>query len=106
MKFKSLFLAHVPDAEPEEHQAELETELYKLFVRLVKNQQEALDVINNVVDQEGIQSIALCPGFSHEEVAEISHTAGPDVGVTVARGDGKSSMIAKETMERAGWFEE
>jgi len=105
MLFKSLFIAHVPDADPEQHQTELETGMYKLFVRLVKDQEQALKIVTDLVDKEHIHSIALCPGFSYQEVAEIAQMAGPDVGVTVARGDGKSSRIAKQAMEKAGWFD-
>ena len=105
MKFKSLFIAHVPDANPDKHKTKIETKLYKLFVRLVRNQEEALQIVNELVDTENIHSIALCPGFTNEEVAEISRTAGPEVGVTVARGDGKSGQIAKKAMKRAGWFD-
>lgn len=103
MKFKSLFIAHTPDADKEEHKATIETEKYVLYVNLVKDQDEALEVARDMAG-EGAQSIILCPGFTHEDVAEISEEL-PDVGVTVARGDGPSSRIAKKAMERAGWFE-
>jgi len=29
---------------------------------------------------------------------------GPNVGITVARGDGPSSKISMEAMKKAGWF--
>ncbi len=103
MKFKSLFMAHTPKADKEEHKATIETEKYVLHVNLVGNKDEALEVAQDKAE-EGIQSIILCPGFTHEDVAEISEKL-PDVGVTVARGDGPSSRIAKEAMEKAGWFE-
>ena len=38
MAFTSLFMAHVPDANPERDACLLGTELYKLYVRLVKGQ--------------------------------------------------------------------
>ena len=34
MAFKELFLAHVPDAEPEKHKCVIETPKYKLFARI------------------------------------------------------------------------
>jgi hypothetical protein len=46
----------------------------------------------------------LCPGFTHKDVAEIQDAAGENVGITVARGDSKSSKIAIEAMKKAGWW--
>jgi len=57
-----------------------------------------------LVREEGIHSILLCPGFTHQNVAEISKAVGENVGVSVARGDGPSSKITKEVMKREGWF--
>ncbi|MFO7791498.1 MAG: DUF6506 family protein [Candidatus Saliniplasma sp.] len=104
MKFRSLFIAHTPGADKEEHHVKLETDKYLLRVNLVKNQDEALEVAKDMAKNEGIQSIILCPGFTHQNVAEISQAL-DGVGVTVARGDGPSSRIAKEAMEKAGWFD-
>jgi len=104
MAFKVLFLAHAPDAEPEKHQCVVETSKYKLLVKLVKNQEQAVEVCKKLVREEGIHSILLCPGFTHQNVAEISEAAGKDVGVSVARGDGPSGKVAKEVMKREGWF--
>lgn len=104
MAFKSLFMAHVPDADPERDSCVLATEKYKLYVRLVKGQGEALEVVRKLVKAEGIESIMLCPGFTHKDIAEIQEVVGPSVGITVARGDGPSGKIAMEAMKRAGWF--
>ncbi len=106
MAFKTLFLAHTPDADPEKHRCLIETSKYKLFVRLVKNQAQAVDVCRTLVKEESIHSVLLCPGFTHRDIAEISEAVGPNVGVSVARGDGPSSRIAIEVMKREGWFSE
>ena len=104
MAFKVVFIAHTPDAEPEIHQCVVETSKYKLLVRLVKNQEQAVEVCKRLVREEGIHSILLCPGFTHQNVAEISEAVGKNVGISVARGDGPSSKVAKEVMRREGWF--
>ena len=104
MAFKVVCLAHAPDAEPEKHGCVVETSKYKLFVRLVKNQEQAVEVCKKLVREEGIHSILLCPGFTHQNVAEISKAVGKNVGVSVARGDGPSSKVTKEVMKREGWF--
>jgi len=104
MAFKVVFIAHAPDAEPEKHQCMVETPKYKLLVRLVKNQEQAVEVCKKLVREEGIHSILLCPGFTHQNVAKISEAVGKNVGISVARGDGPSSKITKEVMKREGWF--
>ena len=102
--FKVVFLAHAPDAEPEKHRCVIETPKYKLFVRVVKDQGQAVEVCQNLVKEEGIHSILLCPGFTHGNIAEISQAVGKDVGVFVARGDGPSSGATMRIMEREDWF--
>jgi len=42
--FKVVFLAHAPDAEPEKHRCVIETSKYKLFVVVVKVQDQAVEV--------------------------------------------------------------
>ncbi len=104
MKFRSLFIAHVPDADPGVHHTKLGTDKYILYVNFVTDQKEALKCAELHAKDKGIHSIILCPGFTHLDVAEIS-AAVKGVGVTVARGDGPSGRIAKKAMEEANWFE-
>ena len=107
MAFKVVFLAHAPDAEPNEHMCVIETpKYYKLFVVVVKDQNQAIEVCKKLVKEEGIHSILLCPGFTHRDVAEISKAVGGNVGVFVARGDGPSNRVSMEVMKREGWFSE
>jgi len=107
MAFKVLFLAHAPDAEAEKHRCVIETsKYYKLFVVVVKNQEQAIEICKKVVKEEGIQSILLCPGFTFRDIAEISEAVGENVGVFVARGDGPSNRISREVMISEGWFPE
>ena len=104
MAFKSAFIAHAPDGEPEKHRCVIETGKYKLFVVVVNNQEQAVKVCQRLVEEEGIQSILLCPGFTHQNVAEIDEAVGEKVGVCVARGDGPGSGVTRAVMEREGWF--
>ena len=103
MAFKVAFLAHTPDAELEKHRCMIETSKYKLFVVLVKEQEQAVEVCKKLVKEEGIHSILLCPGFTHRNVAEIAEAVGENVGVTVARGDGPSNRVSAEVRKREGW---
>jgi len=104
MAFKTALLAHAPDAEPERHRCVIETTKYKLFVVLVRNQEQAIEVCKKLVKEEGVHSILLCPGFTHRDVAVIAEAVGENVGVAIARGDGPSSGVARAVMEREGWF--
>jgi hypothetical protein len=107
MAFKTLFLAHAPDGEPETHRCVIETpKHYKLFVVVVRGQEQAIGVCKQLVQEEGVQSILLCPGFTHRDIAEISEAVGKNVGISVARGDGPSNRIALEVMTGEGWFSE
>ncbi len=104
MAFKVVFLAHTPDAEPEKHRCVVETSKYKLFVVLIKDQEQAVEECKKFVKEEGIHSILLCPGFTHMDIAEITGAVGGNVAVAVARGDGPSGRVVREVMKREGWF--
>ena len=104
MAFRVAFLAHAPDAEPEKHRCVIETSKYKLFVVVVKDQDQAVKVCKKLVKEEDIHSILLCPGFTHRDVAEIVEAVGENVGVFVARGDGPSNKVSAEVRKREGLF--
>ncbi|MCX8033440.1 MAG: DUF6506 family protein [Thermoleophilia bacterium] len=104
MPFNTLFIAHSPDADPALHRATIDTGLYRLTAVVVRDHGQALQVTKEMVEKEQVQSIVLCPGHSHEDVAEIAKTAGENVAVTVARGDSRSMRVALEAMQKAGWF--
>ena len=107
MAFNVLFLAHAPDADPEKHRCIIETpDYFKLSVIVVKDQRQAIRVCKQAVREEGTQSILLCPGFTHRDIAELSAIAGEHAGVFVARGDGPSNKISMQAMTSAGWFSE
>ncbi|TEU16977.1 MAG: hypothetical protein E3J21_09435 [Anaerolineales bacterium] len=103
MAFKVAFLAHAPDAEPEKHRCLIETSKYKLFVVVVKDQDQAVEACKKFVKEEGIHSILLCPGFTHRDVAEIAEVVGENVAVAVARGDGPSNRVSAEVRRREGF---
>ncbi len=104
MAFKTLFIAHTPDADPDKHRVVLETGKYKLTTVLVRNQAQAIELCRNMAKDEGIDSIVLCPGFTHKDIAEIAEAVGPNVSVTVTRGDGPSSRVTAEVFRREGWL--
>jgi len=94
--FKVCFIAHARDADLTKHRSIIETDTYRLHSVVVKNQGEAVEVTRRLVEEEGVQSILLCPGFTHQNVAEIQDTVKGKAGVFVARGDGPSSIITRK----------
>ncbi|MCS7285535.1 MAG: DUF6506 family protein [Anaerolineae bacterium] len=104
MAFNALFVAHAPDADPEKHGYLIETPKYRLFVRVVQNQVQAIQVCQDLVKREGVHAIILCPGFTHIEIAELAKAVGENVGIFVARGDPPSNRIVAKVMEKEGWF--
>lgn len=101
MSFNVLVMAHSPDADPALHRSQIDTGNYKLFTVVVRNQGQALEVARAMASEHALDSILLCPGFTHKDVAEIFTTLGGGVGVSVARGDGLSNRIAMEARRRA-----
>ena len=100
MAFKSLFMAHAPDAEKEKHRSIIDTGKYKLFSVVVKNQNDAISVAKEMYDKEKIASIILCPGFTHTDVSGIFQALQDKVGITVARGDGPSNKISQAIIQK------
>ena len=92
-------------ADAEKHRCIIDTGKYKLFVVVVKNQREAVEVCRKLVRDEGIYAVLLCPGFTHRDVAEIAETVGENVGVFVARGDSPSHRTSIETMKKEAGFQ-
>ena len=104
MPFTALFIAHAPDADPAVHRGLVDTGLYRLFSVVVRDTDQAIAVSRELIDTEGVQSILLCPGNSHDDVARMAAAAGPDISVSVARGDARSGRVAAKAMQEAGWF--
>ena len=63
MAFKALFMAHAPDAEKEEHCSEIKTAVYHLYVVVVKNQQEALEVAKTYTAEKQISPLGIVIRF-------------------------------------------
>jgi hypothetical protein len=108
MAFKTGFVVMAPDGDPERHRASLKTSNLELTVVVVElmNFEQAVNVCRDLVQNEGIQSLILCPGFPHEAVAKVANAVGEGIAVAVARGDIPSVMITGEIMAKEGWFPE
>jgi hypothetical protein len=104
MAFKTLFLVHAPDADEEKHHCFIDTRKYQLDVVVVKSQAEAREVATRLFKEKKIESVLLCPGFGHQDIAEIVRATDNKVAVCVARGDSASNRISLEGLKRAGFF--
>ncbi|MBE9512061.1 MAG: hypothetical protein IMY71_14425 [Bacteroidetes bacterium] len=104
MAFKVLFLAHAPDADKEKHRSIIDTGKYKLLSVVVKTQEEAIEECKDIHEKENIDTVLLCPGFKHLDVAEISRSLEGKVAVCVARGDGPGNRISQAAMKRENYF--
>jgi len=104
MAFNALFLAHAPDADKEKHRSAIDTGMYQLFTVVVRDQAEAVAVCRDFVEKKNIDSVLLCPGFTHSDVAEIAETVGGNVAVCVARSDGPSNKVSLAALKRAGYW--
>ncbi len=100
MPFSVLFMAHASDADALKHRSEIDTGKYRLFSVVVRNQKEAIETAGEIVADQNIDTILLCPGFTHSDVAEIYNALGGRVGVAVARGDGPSNRISAQARKR------
>ena len=103
MSFDVLFIAHAPDADHKKHRSEINTGKYRLLSVVVRDQAEAVEVAKEYVENQHIDTILLCPGFTHANVAEINAALGGRVGVAVARGDGPSNKISAQARAREGY---
>jgi|Deesub1362B_J571_1020462.scaffolds.fasta_scaffold01640_11 hypothetical protein len=105
MPFKVASIVMAPDGNPERHRATIKTATLDLTVVVVElmNFDQAVQVCKELV-QEGVHSISLCPGFSHEAVAMVKGAVGEGVAVYVARGDVPSMQVTFEVLARENWF--
>ncbi len=103
MSFDVLFIAHAPDADKNKHRSEINTGKYRLLSVVVRDQAEAVEVAREYVENQPIDTILLCPGFTHANVAEINTALGGRIGVAVARGDGPSNKISAQARAREGY---
>jgi hypothetical protein len=108
MAFRAGFVVMAPDADPKIHRASIKIPKFELTTVLIQlmNVDQAVDVCQDLVQKEGIQSLILCPGFSYEAVAKVRNAVGERVAINVATGDVPSTMMTGEILRKEGWFPE
>ena len=106
MTYKTAFIGMAPEGDPKKHRATIKTpkvEFTAVMVGLMDYEQ-AVDVCKELLQGEGIQSITLCPAFTHAEVARVVDAVGKGVAVNVCRGDFPGTMREYEAVKKEGWF--
>ncbi|MBW2991171.1 hypothetical protein KY348_05720 [Candidatus Woesearchaeota archaeon] len=103
-RFKAVFIAHVPDADPAKHRSVMKTSLYEFTTVFVRTDDEAVKIAKELAEKQGVHSFLLCPGFTHKAIARIVDAVGEGISVNVARGDPPSNKAAHKIMEEVGWF--
>ena len=105
MTFKAAFVAMAPEADPERHRASIKTPKLELITVVADsgNFDQVVDVCRKLVQNEGVQSLTLCPGFSHQAVVEVANAVGDGVPINVARGDVPSATLTRKILKKEGW---
>jgi len=103
--FKAANVIMAPNADPMKHRALVKGDQfeYTMVVIPLFNFDRAAQVCKDLVEKEGIQSISLCPGFSHEGVAKVRSAVGEGFPINVSRGDLPSTMTA-QILGKEGWL--
>ena len=106
MAFRAAQVVMAPDGDPERHRVSLKTSKLEMTVVVCQlmNFDQVVDVCRDLVENEGVQSISLCPGCTQEAVGRVASTVGPGVAVNVARGDVSSTMLTGQILAKEGWF--
>lgn len=104
MAYKTAFVGMAPEGDPGKHRATVKTPKLEHTVVLVglMDIEQAIAVCQDLAQNEGVQSITLCAGFSHGAVGRIASAVGEKVAVNVARPDVPSANVTSEILAREG----
>lgn len=108
MAFKTASIIMAPDGDPKKHRASIKTSKLETTIVVVeiRNFDQAAEVAKDLVQNDGVQSLMLCPGFSHGAVAKIASAVGKEVPINVARGDVPSTVMTGQILAKEGWLPE
>ena len=104
--FKAANIIMAPNANPEKHKALIKGGQFEYTIVVIPlfDFDRAATVCKELVEKDGIQSINLCPGFSHAGVAKVRNAVGENVPINVSRGDVPSTMITAQILAKEGWL--
>ncbi len=104
--FKAASVIMAKGADPAKHRASVKGDHFEYFLAATPlyDFKEAARVCKDLVEKDGVQSIVLCPGFTHEAVAMIRKAVGEGVPINTARGDVPSTMMTAQILTKEGWL--
>jgi hypothetical protein len=104
MAFKTAIMVMAPDGDPNVHRASIKTSKleYTLVVVQAGNIDQAVDVCQALVKNDGIQSFFLCPGFTYGAVARVKKAVGAKISVNVVKGDMQDTVISARLLAQEG----
>jgi hypothetical protein len=104
--YKAATVIMAKGANPAKHRASVKSDQfeYTMVATPLFDFDQAARVCKDLVEKEGIQSIMLCSGFTHEAVALVRRAVGEGVAIIVARGDVPSIMMTAQILTREGWL--
>lgn len=108
MPVKTVFVIVSPDGDPEKHIATIRTaglEITTVVCRYLDFDQVAR-VCKDMVENQGVETIIVCPAFTHEHLGRLQSAVGGDVPISVARSDSPGARRTAELCREAGWFDE
>ena len=100
---KELFLIKVPHVLSQDAYMEMILPHYEFYTLLVEDYDSALSKGKQLVHEKGIQGVILCAGFNTVEFGHMSAELGPNIGVFVASGDGRSHKLIETAITNANW---
>jgi hypothetical protein len=94
LSLKAAFIFLAPQADPSQHQAEIQTPQVTLLIRGVQNYQEAVILAQQLVT-EGVQALELCGGFCNIGTAKIVEAVKHKIPVGTVRFDSHPGLNGK-----------
>jgi hypothetical protein len=103
--FKAASIIMAKGADPARHRATVKGDEfeYTMVASPLFDFARATQVAKELA-QQGIQSLVLCPGFTHEAAAMIRQAVGEGVAINTARGDVPSTMMTAQILTKEGWL--
>jgi hypothetical protein len=104
--FKAASIIMAKGADPAKHRATVKGDDFEcsMVISPLFDFNQAARVAKELVEKQEVQSIILCPGFTHEAVALIRKAVGEAVAINTARGDVPSTMMTAQILTKEGWL--
>jgi len=93
MKFNTLYVSKWTDGDYSDVRV-IKTKSYSLHSMVAGDSCDRIAEIGKYSRANNIHSVVLCPGFTHQMVAEVAKEVGTDVAVAASRADGPGSLVS------------